>query len=110
MQSDDRAFWIEHWRRTALDALDATALDGHPERAAFRRLVETWGGHADVTAVSYRLVRAFYYSLYDAWFGAPFPRWTRGERTFESAEGMAGTLAEPAGGEPLESGLSNVVV
>ncbi|MGF6384561.1 penicillin acylase family protein [Paraburkholderia atlantica] len=70
VQTDDRAFWIEHWRRTALDALDATALNGHPERAAFRRLVESWDGHADVTAVGYRLVRAFHYSLYDAWFGA----------------------------------------
>lgn len=69
-QTDDRALWIEPWRRIALDALDASALDGHPERAAFRRLVETWNGRADVSAVGYRLLRAFYYSLYDAWFGA----------------------------------------
>ncbi|MFC0398604.1 penicillin acylase family protein [Paraburkholderia rhizosphaerae] len=70
VQTDDRAFWIEHWRRVALDALDARALTGHPERAEFRHLVETWDGRADAGAVGYRLVRAFYYSLYDAWFGA----------------------------------------
>jgi penicillin amidase len=69
IQTDDRAFWIEHWRRVALAALDANALNGHPQRAEFRRLVETWDGRADADAVGYRLVRAFYYSLYDAWFG-----------------------------------------
>lgn len=56
--------------RCAVEALDARALDGHPDRAAFRRLVETWDGRADTGAVGYRLLRAFYYSLYDAWFGA----------------------------------------
>ncbi|HKT95379.1 MAG TPA: penicillin acylase family protein [Paraburkholderia sp.] len=70
VQTDDRAFWIEYWRRVALDALDAQALSGHPERAEFRRLVQTWNGRADTDAVGYRLVCAFYYSLYDAWFGA----------------------------------------
>nr|WP_042262943.1 penicillin acylase family protein [Paraburkholderia heleia] len=70
VQTDDRAFWIEYWRRVALDALDARALDGHPRRAEFQRLVQTWDGRADVNAVGYRLVRAFYDSLYEAWFGA----------------------------------------
>jgi penicillin G amidase len=70
VQTDDRAFWIEYWRRVALDALDARALEGHPERAEFRRLVQTWDGRADTDAVGYRLVRAFYFALYDAWFGA----------------------------------------
>jgi len=69
VQTDDRAFWIEFWRRVALDALDARAISGHPQRAEFRRLVETWDGRADTGAVGYRLVRAFYFSLYDAWFG-----------------------------------------
>ncbi|MCP3724972.1 penicillin acylase family protein [Paraburkholderia sp. CNPSo 3272] len=69
VQTDDRAFWIEYWRRVALDALDAHALDGHPHRAGFRRLVQAWDGRADVDAVGYRLVRAFYDSLYEAWFG-----------------------------------------
>ena len=69
VQTDDRALWIETWRRVALSALDDDALRGHPQRAEFRRLVETWNGRADADAVGYRLVRAFYFSLYDAWFG-----------------------------------------
>ncbi|HTH59286.1 MAG TPA: penicillin acylase family protein [Paraburkholderia sp.] len=69
IQTDDRAFWIEPWRRVALDALDPAALAGHPQRARFRQLVDTWNGRADVNAVGYRLLRAFHDSLYDAWFG-----------------------------------------
>ncbi|TDN69339.1 penicillin acylase family protein [Paraburkholderia sp. BL10I2N1] len=69
IQTDDRALWIDNWRRLALSALDDDALRDHPQRAEFRRLVETWNGRADADAVGYRLVRAFYFSLYDAWFG-----------------------------------------
>lgn len=69
IQTDDRALWIESWRRLALSALDADALKDHPLRAEFRRSIETWNGRADADATGYRLVRAFYYSLYDAWFG-----------------------------------------
>lgn len=69
VQTDDRALWIESWRRLALSVLDDDALRDHPQRAGFRRLVEAWNGRADADAVGYRLVRAFYFSLYDAWFG-----------------------------------------
>jgi penicillin amidase len=69
IQTDDRARWIEIWRGIALSALDAVALNNHPQRAEFRRLVETWNGRADADASGYRLLRAFYFSLYDAWFG-----------------------------------------
>jgi penicillin amidase len=68
IQLDDRARWIESWRRLALSALDADALRDHPQRAEFQRLVQAWNGRADANAVGYRLVRAFYLSLYDAWF------------------------------------------
>jgi penicillin amidase len=69
IQTDDRALWIDTWRRAALSALDADALRDHPQRAAFRRVVDTWNGRADADAAGYRLVRALYFSLYDAWFG-----------------------------------------
>ncbi|WP_425194902.1 penicillin acylase family protein [Paraburkholderia phenazinium] len=69
IQTDDRALWIDNWRRLALSALDPDALRDHPQRAEFRRLVLAWNGRADADAVGYRLVRAFYFSLYDAWFG-----------------------------------------
>nr|WP_240655467.1 penicillin acylase family protein [Paraburkholderia phosphatilytica] len=70
VQTDDRALWITPWRRIVLDALDDDAVSGHPQRAAFRRLVTQWNGRADADAVGYRLVRGFYFSMYDAWFGA----------------------------------------
>jgi penicillin amidase len=69
IQTDDRALWIGEWRRVALAALDSAALEDHPQRAQFRRLVETWNGRADAGSIGYRLLRAFYFSLYDAWFG-----------------------------------------
>ncbi|WP_144151896.1 penicillin acylase family protein [Paraburkholderia sp. BCC1885] len=69
IQTDDRALWIDTWRRLALSALDADALRDHPQRAEFQRLVLAWNGRADTDAVGYRLVRAFYFSLYDGWFG-----------------------------------------
>jgi penicillin amidase len=69
IQTDDRALWIEPWRRLALAALDDAALAGHPARAQFRHIVSTWNGRADAGEAGYELVRAFYGSLYDAWFG-----------------------------------------
>lgn len=69
IQTDDRAQWIDLWRRVGLDALDERALQGYPQRAAFRQQLLAWNGRADADAVGYRLVRAFYFSLYDAWFG-----------------------------------------
>ncbi|CAM2191781.1 penicillin G amidase [Paraburkholderia kururiensis] len=69
IQTDDRARWIERWRRVALDALDADALKEHPQRAAFRRQLEQWNGRADADAVGYRLVRGFFFSMYEGWFG-----------------------------------------
>ncbi|HTI17129.1 MAG TPA: penicillin acylase family protein [Trinickia sp.] len=69
LQTDDRALWIEPWRRLALDALDDAAIEARPQRAQYRRLVEQWNGRADVDAVGYTLLRAFYTALYDAWFG-----------------------------------------
>ncbi|MGH8779925.1 penicillin acylase family protein [Paraburkholderia sp.] len=69
VQTDDRALWIASWRGIALAALDADALKDHPQRAAFRQALETWNGRADADATGYRLLRGFYFSLYDAWFG-----------------------------------------
>lgn len=69
LETDDRALWIEPWRKLALETLDEAALDGHPQRAKFRSLVEQWNGRADADAVGYTLVRAFYSAFYEAWFG-----------------------------------------
>jgi len=69
IQLDDRALWVNSWRQLLLDTLDDAALVGRPERAEMRRLVRQWNGRADADAVGYTLVRSFYRSIYDAWFG-----------------------------------------
>jgi penicillin G amidase len=69
IQLDDRALWIEFWRHLLLDALDEAAPAGHPQRAEFKRLVAQWNGRADADAAGYALVRSFYWSMYEAWFG-----------------------------------------
>jgi penicillin G amidase len=69
LQTDDRALWIEPWRRLALDTLSLAALAGHPQRAQYRRLIDQWNGRADADAVGYTLLRAFHAAFYDAWFG-----------------------------------------
>ena len=69
IQLDDRALWIDFWRKLLLDTLDDAALAGYPQRAELRRLVAQWNGRADADAVGYVLVRGFYRSLYEAWFG-----------------------------------------
>lgn len=66
---DDRAPFIAGWRERALAALDARALDKHPERAEFRRLLEkSWDGRASTASVGYRLARQFMWSLHDLLF------------------------------------------
>ena len=66
IQLDDRALWIEFWRRLLLEALDEPATAGHPQRAEFRRLIEQWNGRAQADAIGYTLVRSFYWSMYEA--------------------------------------------
>lgn len=66
---DDRALFIAPWRQRALDALDAQALARHPQRAAFRRLLEaSWDGRASTNSVGYRLARQFMWSLHELAF------------------------------------------
>jgi penicillin G amidase len=59
IQLDDRALFLERWQRLALEVLSPDAVSGHPQRAELRRYVESWGGHAAVDSVGYRVVRAF---------------------------------------------------
>lgn len=67
---DDRARFITPWRERALRVLDDAAVAGHPQRAAFRRLLtQSWDGRASVDSVGYRLARGFLYTLADDVFG-----------------------------------------
>lgn len=67
---DDRAILVGQWRQRALAALDAQALSGHPQRAEFRRLLETsWSGRASVESIGYRLARDFMWAVHDLLYG-----------------------------------------
>ncbi|MEK7948736.1 penicillin acylase family protein [Pigmentiphaga sp. YJ18] len=70
IQLDDRAAWVAFLRDQALAELDHAAVAGHPQRAAFRRLLQAWNGRADAGSAGYALLRAYHDALYDAWFGA----------------------------------------
>ncbi len=67
---DDRADFAAIWREQALRALTDAAVSQHPQRAEFRRLLQTgWTGKADVGATGYRLARAYMHCLYEQLFG-----------------------------------------
>jgi penicillin amidase len=83
---DDRALFIAPWRARALRALDARALDGHPRRAEFRRLLESgWDGHASVDSVGYRLARNYMWALEELLFGGA----DRAMKALDPKAGMA---------------------
>jgi penicillin amidase len=60
IQLDDRALFLERWRKLLLDVLAPEAVAADPRRKELRRLVETtWTGRASVDSVAYRLVRGW---------------------------------------------------
>jgi len=60
IQLDDRALFLEHWRKLLLGVLTPEATAADPRRRELRRLVETtWTGRASVDSVAYRLVRGW---------------------------------------------------
>lgn len=60
IQLDDRAIYLERWRKLLLGVLTDEVVANHPQRAEMRRLVEeTWTGRASVDSAGYRMVRAF---------------------------------------------------
>ena len=75
VQLDDRALFLDRWRRFLLDLLDEEAVRNKPKRAEFRDLVEgTWTGRASIDSTACRLVRAFRSSTFErvyGWLTAP---------------------------------------
>jgi len=59
IQLDDRALFLERWRRLLMDLLDEAASEADPARARFRAQVAGWIPRASVDSVGYRLVRGF---------------------------------------------------
>ena len=56
IQLDDRAVFLERWHKLILDELSAEATTNNPHRSLFRRMLESWKGHASIDSAAYRLV------------------------------------------------------
>jgi penicillin amidase len=63
IQLDDRALFLERWRKLLLETLTAEAVAADPRRGELPTFVENWGGHAAVDSVGFRAVRAFRHRL-----------------------------------------------
>jgi penicillin amidase len=63
IQLDDRAVFLERWRKLLLDTLGSEAVAADPRRADLRAAVENWGGRASIDSVGFRAVREFRLSL-----------------------------------------------
>jgi penicillin amidase len=71
IQLDDRALFLERWRRLLLEVLDDSAVADDPRRSELRELVEnTWTGRASADSTGYRMVRGFRVFLADQVFDA----------------------------------------
>lgn len=68
---DDRALFLAPWRDRILAALTDQAIEGHPGRAEFRRLLQAdRSDRAEPESVGYRLVHDFLGELYRQVFGS----------------------------------------
>ncbi len=59
IQLDDRAVFLERWRKLLLDTLAPEAVAAHARRGELRKYVDEWGGHASIDSVGFRAVRTF---------------------------------------------------
>ncbi len=60
IQLDDRALFLERWRRLMLDTLDGEALAGRADREGLRRAVAADAERASVSSLGYPYVRRFH--------------------------------------------------
>ena len=60
IQLDTRSEFLDRWRRLMLDTLTAAAIDGHPDRGEFRRIVDSgWTGQASPDSAAYGFTHVF---------------------------------------------------
>lgn len=64
IQLDDRALFLEPWRKRLTGLLEYTAAS--PQRLQIRKLLEDWSGRASIDSVGYRIVRAWRNEVKDA--------------------------------------------
>jgi len=60
IQTDDRAQFLTRWHDLLVTLLDEEAVQGHADRAEFKRLIANWRAQASTDSVGYRLVRRFH--------------------------------------------------
>jgi penicillin amidase len=56
IQFDDRAVFLERWKRLLLDHLTPDHIAGNPLRGEFKQILEGWRGRAAIDSAAYRLV------------------------------------------------------
>jgi penicillin amidase len=83
VQLDDRAVFLERWQKLLLDLLSAAHTAGNPRRSEARRLVESWGDHAAVSSVGYRIVRSFRARVAEAAFAPLLASCQRADPRFD---------------------------
>ena len=59
IQLDDEARFLERWQGLLLDVLAPSVGKDNARRTELRKYVETWGGHASIDSVGYRMVADF---------------------------------------------------
>jgi penicillin amidase len=60
IQADVRAQFLTRWHDFLVALLDEQAVQGHADRAEFKRLIANWRAAASTDSVGYRLVRKFH--------------------------------------------------
>lgn len=63
LQLDNRALFLERWRKVLLETLTPEAVAKDARRGELARFVDGWGGRAAVDSVGYRAVREFRLAL-----------------------------------------------
>lgn len=62
--------YMSEWRLLALNALNPSAIAGHPQRTEFRRLLlSAWDEQAGASSVGYRLTKSYQLAIYHELFG-----------------------------------------
>jgi penicillin amidase len=65
IQLDDRALFLERWRKLLLDLLTDEILAGHPSRRQARELLASWDGRATPDSVAMRLTHDFWWNVHN---------------------------------------------
>ena len=110
IQLDDRALFLERWRKLLLEVLDADALAGHPDRAVLREVVATGEPRASAASVGYLHVRRFHELIEQRVFEALTDHGAdrapgRRSRGTEAVRGSRLAARDGAAGAPARSAL-----